>query len=39
MDAQRIETHYTYADYYARDDDTRYELIEGVPYAMSPAFR
>jgi len=37
MDAQRIETHYTYADYCAWDDETRYELIDGVPYAMSPA--
>ena len=28
---------YTYADYCTWDDDERWELIEGVPYAMSPA--
>jgi Uma2 family endonuclease len=28
---------YTYADYCEWDDDERWELIEGVPYAMSPA--
>jgi len=26
---------YTYADYLEWDDDVRYELIEGVPYAMA----
>lgn len=26
---------YTYADYLTWDDDTRYELIDGVPYMMS----
>ena len=28
---------YTYADYYAWDDNERWELIDGVPYSMSPA--
>ena len=28
---------YTYADYCTWDDSERWELIEGVPYAMSPA--
>ena len=38
MDALRKEDkRYTYADYYAWDDGLRWELIEGVPYAMSPA--
>ena len=30
---------YTYADYVKWDDDTRYELIDGVPYAMSAPSR
>lgn len=29
--------HYTYANYCSWPDDTRYELIDGVPYAMAPA--
>jgi len=33
----RKEEYYTYADYYKWDDDKRWELIEGKPYAMSPA--
>jgi len=28
---------YTYADYMCRPDDERWEIIEGVPYDMSPA--
>jgi len=28
---------YTYKDYCTWDDDERWELIDGVPYAMSPA--
>jgi len=28
---------YTYADYCTWDDNERWELIEGIPYAMSPA--
>lgn len=31
------EGHYTYADYCTWSDDERWELIGGVPYAMSPA--
>jgi len=31
------EEYYTYADYYRWDDGERWELIEGKPYAMSPA--
>jgi Uma2 family endonuclease len=30
------EEYYTYADYLTWPDDVRYELIEGVPYMMSP---
>ena len=33
------ETHYTYADYCAWDDDQRWELIDGIPYAMSAPLR
>ena len=31
------EEYYTYADYCTWDDDERWELIDGVAYAMSPA--
>jgi len=31
------DTHYTYADYCAWDDGKRWELINGVAYAMCPA--
>ena len=31
------KTHYTYADYLQWDDGERWELIDGVAYAMSPA--
>lgn len=34
---QPSEKKYTYADYLTWNDDTRYELIDGVPYMMSPA--
>jgi len=34
---QLQEKLYTYADYSEWDDDARYELIEGVPYAMASA--
>ena len=30
---------YTYDDYYSWDDDKRWELIDGVPYAMSAPSR
>ena len=29
------EKRYTYADYLTWDGDVRYELIEGIPYAMA----
>ena len=29
--------HYTYADYYGWNDGERWELVDGVPYQMSPA--
>jgi len=35
--AQKINKKYTYADYLSWDDDERWEIIEGVPYSMSPA--
>jgi Uma2 family endonuclease len=31
------QEYYTYADYYSWDTDERYELIDGIPYLMSPA--
>jgi len=37
MEALRLDKRYTYADYCAWDDDERRELIDGVPYVMSPA--
>jgi Uma2 family endonuclease len=33
--AEKLERRYTYNDYLAWPDDTRYELIDGVSYAMS----
>ena len=37
MISQKNEEYpYTYADYYSWDDGERWELIEGVAYAMSP---
>ena len=35
--ARKMNTHYTYADYCTWGDDERWELIDGVPYAMAPA--
>ena len=35
--AKNLNEKYTYADYLTWDDDTRWELIEGVPYDMTPA--
>jgi Uma2 family endonuclease len=35
--AQKREEYYTYADYAQWTGDERYELIDGVPYLMSPA--
>lgn len=35
--AQRDRDYHTYADYCSWPDDVRYELIDGVAYAMGPA--
>ena len=35
--ALRTEKHYTYADYLQWPDETRYELIDGKAFLMSPA--
>jgi Uma2 family endonuclease len=35
--AQKLDEYYTYADYAQWTGDERYELIDGVPYLMSPA--
>ncbi len=37
MQAYSLEKRYTYADYAQWPDDERWELLCGVPYAMSPA--
>ena len=37
MEALKLDKKYTYSDYCTWDDDQRWELIDGVPYAMSPA--
>ena len=34
---RKEEARYTYADYMAWEDGERWEIIEGVPYLMSPA--
>lgn len=39
MEAIRNDEYYTYADYAKWDNDVRYELIDGVPYAMAPPSR
>lgn len=36
MPLLKEQDHFTYADYEQWDTDERYELIEGVPYLMSP---
>jgi len=35
--AVKLDEIYTYKDYYNWDDNLRWELIDGVPYQMSPA--
>ena len=35
MNVLQEDKRYTYSDYLAWDDDRRWELIDGVPYAMS----
>ena len=37
--AEQIEKRFTYADYLTWDDNQRWELIDGVPYNMTPAPR
>ena len=34
---RKEDPRYTYADYLTWDDDERWQIIEGVPYLMSPA--
>ena len=33
--AEKLKERYTYTDYITWDDDIRYELIDGIPYAMA----
>jgi len=35
--ALKLEDRFTYGDYLTWDDDERWELIDGVPYNMSPS--
>ena len=37
--ARKLDERFTYGDYLTWDDDERWELIDGVPYNMSPAPR
>ncbi len=37
--ARKLDERFTYGDYLLWDDDQRWELIDGVPFAMSPAPR
>ena len=37
MGEPQLEMRYSYADYLTWDDNKRWELIDGIPYAMSPA--
>jgi Uma2 family endonuclease len=37
MPQMKRDTKYSYADYLQWDDEQRWELIDGVPYNMSPA--
>ncbi|MCL1820283.1 MAG: Uma2 family endonuclease [Oscillospiraceae bacterium] len=39
MEALRKDQRYTYMDYCSWDNDVRYELIDGKPYAMAPPLR
>ena len=36
MEAVRKEEYYTYANYCTWDENERWELIDGIPYAMAP---
>jgi len=35
--AERLDERFTYGQYYQWDDGERWELIDGVPYNMTPA--
>ncbi|MEI6206666.1 MAG: Uma2 family endonuclease [Desulfuromonadales bacterium] len=35
--AEKLDERFTYGQYYQWDDDGRWELIDGVPYNMTPA--
>ena len=37
MSLPQSNEYYTYADYCKWDDGERWELVDGIPYAMSPA--
>jgi len=37
VESRKLDIKYTYDDYYQWDDGDRWELIDGVPYMMSPA--
>ena len=37
MLAYHLKKKYTYKDYYSWNDDERWELIDGIPYNMTPA--
>ena len=37
--ARKLDERFTYGDYLTWDDDERWELIDGIPYNMSPAPR
>lgn len=37
--AERVEKRFTYAEYATWDDNQRWELIDGLPYNMTPAPR
>ena len=37
MEALKLDMRYTYKDYASWDTEDRFELIDGVPYLMSPA--
>ena len=37
--AEKLKERYTYEDYLTWDDDIRYELIDGIPYAMASPLR
>jgi Uma2 family endonuclease len=38
MPQPQEDEHYTYEDYYTWDDEKRWELIRGIPYAMEQSY-